>query len=150
MGDVERALAFVARRSGRSEMPEGEWVHHLSLGLGWMGPADGARFVARAIEAGTLWRDGDKLRLTVVVPEGEIALGFRPRIDAQPAATQDPFAALLGRIAAHGGQPTPQVMAEVAKKQASMGGLLTAMAAALWVAAEAGLDVRAEAGRFTT
>lgn len=143
MGDLEKALAFVARRSGRQSMPSAEWTHHLSLGLGWMTPAHARAFVERAAAAGVLaGRDG-VLQLAGEAQLVEIPLGFRPNPEAVAATAEaDPFAALLQRVAAHTGSTVPAVLSLVSERQARMGGLLTAWAALLWLAAEAGLDVR--------
>ncbi len=148
MGDVERALAFVALRRGRTTLPEADWRNILSLDLGWMPPGQAASFVARAVAAGTLWPDGDALRLAFDPATVEVPFGFRPRAEAQPESGQDPFAGWVQRLATHLGVATPQVMEQVAARQAALGGLLTALAALLWLAAEAGLDVRSDAARF--
>lgn len=148
MSDVERALAFVAKRRGRRDLPAAEWVHLLSLDLGWMTPAQARDFVARAKDAGTLWADGETLRFTVDPAAVAIPFGFRPDPAAQPQGRIDPFAGLAQAVATRRGVALPEILAQVAARQQSMGGQLTALAAALWLAAEAGLDVRAEAARF--
>lgn len=148
MGDVERALAFVARRAGRSELPAAEWAHTLSLGLGWMSPSQAAAFVARAKEAGTLWDEEGRLRLTVEPAAFPAPLGFKPDPEARPEGRGDPFAGWVQQVATKRGVELPQVMRDVALRQEALGGHLTALAAILWLAAEAGLDVRREAAAF--
>jgi hypothetical protein len=113
-----------------------------------MSPAQATAFVARAVEAGVLWREGDRLRLAVDPASVDVPLGFRPRPDAQPEGRADAFGAWVTTLSAKRGQPPNQILEEVAARQAALGGHLTALAAVLWLAAEAGLDVRAEAARF--
>jgi hypothetical protein len=150
VGDVERALAFVAHRRARAALPAREWVHELSLGLGWMPPGAARAFVERAQHAGLLAEAEGGLRLTLAT-EPEWPRGFRPDPEAVPegqavpASSADPFLDWVGRVAARAGLPREAVLAQVAERQARMGGLMSAWAAVLWLAAEAGLDVRAAA-----
>ena len=148
MGDVERALAFVAARSGRAERPAMDWIHALSFELGWMSPTQATAFVARAKEAGTLWEERDLLRLTFEPASVQVPLGFRPDPAARPEGRSDPFAGWVQQLSAKRGLAVPQVMEQVAARQSALGGHLTALAAVLWLSAEAGLAVRAEAAAF--
>ncbi len=142
-------MAFVARRSGRAAMPAADWAHHLSLGLGWMAPGEARTFVTRATAAGVLRVDGEALRLAFPADSVDAPRGFRPAAAAPaeaPTAAADPFATWLDKVAQRTNAGRPAVLAAVAERQARMGGLLTAWAALLWLAAEAGLDVGEAAG----
>lgn len=156
--DVEVALAFVARRQARAAMPANRWCHLLSLEMGWMNPGQARAFVDRAVRAGLLAEDGADLRLVVDPAKVEVPRGFRPKPDAEAAAPQagggdagtgasepDPFLGWVARIAAQRGLTREQVLGQVAALQESMGGLLTAEAAALLLARRNGLDVQAAA-----
>jgi hypothetical protein len=203
--DVERALAFVARREGRRSMPASRWANVLSLDLGWMPPAKARDWVQRGVESALLRADGEQLRLTGDPGQVEIPRGFRPgpepllesaaaapvrsapvatraaspvatapgiasgsapaghpaaapwSASRSPAATDgqavpathskvsaapDPFLDWLDRVATHTKRTRPRVLAEVQAAQEALGGSLSAIAALLWVAAKAGLDVR--------
>jgi len=148
VGDLQAALAFVARRNGKTTMPLAEWAHHLSFGLGWMTPAQARAFVTRAEAAGLLATAEGPARLTFDATRIEAPLGFRPDPEAKadaPAAPADPFAQWLPQVANRMGTTPAAVLQLVAERQGRMGGLLTAWAALLWLGAEAGLDVRAAA-----
>jgi hypothetical protein len=153
VGDAEAALAFVATRQARRAMPPQEWVHVLSFGLGWMAPAQARQLVERALAAGLLATDGDDLRLTVDPASVAIPQLFRPRPGAQPEtiaspAPPDSFVAWLDAYARHAGCDRAEALRRVAARQEALHGLLTGEAALLWIAAEAGLDVRSAAGRL--
>lgn len=153
MGDVEAALAFVATRQARRSLPAQEWVHVLSLGLGWMSPAQARQLVERARSVGLLVPDGDALRLAPDPASVAVPPLFRPRPDAAPEALSPPpppdgFAQWLGAYCRHAGCDRPEALRRVADRQGQLHGLLTADAALLWIAAEAGLDVRAAAARL--
>ncbi|MEA3191235.1 MAG: hypothetical protein QOD77_1817 [Thermoplasmata archaeon] len=145
MGDLETALAFVARRAGARAMPPAAWVHHLSLELAWMAPAQARAFVERAMAAGVLRLAGDDAELAFDPRAVEAPRGFRPNPDTGAAPPEDPFVAWLGRVGAATGKDRAAVLADVAARQQAMGGMLTAWAALLWAAADAGLDVRSAA-----
>ncbi|MHB8632425.1 MAG: DUF2240 family protein [Thermoplasmatota archaeon] len=133
------AFSVAARREGRRRMPAGEWARLLSLGFGWMTPAEGRRYVEKAQAAGILVeRDGEwECRVTAEAP-----LGFRPDPGGEPApVAPDPFAALLQEVATRTGRPRDQVLGQVAALQARVGGWMTAHAALLAVARETGMDV---------
>ncbi|HUR62789.1 MAG TPA: DUF2240 family protein [Candidatus Thermoplasmatota archaeon] len=154
MGDVEAALAFVARRQASRGLPRSQWVHVMSLDLGWMSPASAHAFLDRAVAAGLL-ADADEglLRLTVDPATVPVPSLFRPRPDAQPDALPGPappdgFVAWLDSYTRHTGCDRAEALRRVAQRQAELHGLLTADAALLWVAAEAGLDVRPAARRL--
>jgi hypothetical protein len=153
VGDVEAALAFVATRQARRAMPAQEWVHVLSFGLGWMAPAQARQLVERAQAAGLLAPDGDALRLTLDPAAVPIPPLFRPRPDAEPeagapAAPADSFVTWLDAYSRHAGCDRAEALRRVARRQEEVHGLLTADAALLWVASEAGLDVRSAAAKL--
>lgn len=142
-------MAFVAKRSGKPSMTAAEWAHHLAFGLGWMAPAQARVFVERAQAGGVLIPagEGDALRIAPFAAEAQAPLGFRPKHDAEAAPraaapASDPFAQWLDRVATHQKVTRPQVLQQVSERQQRMSGLLTAWAALLWIAADAGLDVR--------
>ncbi len=131
-------------------MPAAEWAHHLSLGLGWMAPGQASAFVGRAQAASILAQDNGLLRVTFAPETVDVPLGFRPdpSAAAPPRASSqgDAFADWLLRVAAQTGLARPAILTQVAERQARMGGLLSAFAALLWIAADNGLDVAAAAG----
>lgn len=149
VSDVERALAFVARREGRTAMGEMQWANVLSLGMRWMSPAEARAFVSRAVAAKLLVPDAGELRLAFAPGDVEVPAGFRPGAQAA-AAPADPFLAHLDQLAKSLRVPRERLLASVAQRQAQMGGLLSAEAALLWHAAEAGLDVQAAAREALT
>jgi hypothetical protein len=153
VGDVESALAFVAARQARRSLRPQEWVHVLSLDLGWMPPAQARQLVERAQIAGLLVADGEALHLQIDPASIAVPPLFRPRPDAQPepaapAPTPDSFAVWLDAYARHAGCDRAEALRRVAQRQQEVHGLLTADAALLWVASEAGLDVRGAAARL--
>ncbi len=138
-------------------MPESRWAHVLSFELGWMNPGQARAFVERARKAGLLEPDGEALRLRVDPAEVEVPRGFKPDPEAMPeavtpapggpsgpnaASAPDLFTAWLLRVAEATGRTREHVLGEVAARQERLGGLLAADAALLWIAADAGLDVR--------
>ncbi len=156
--DAQHALAFVAKRQGKGSGPASQWAHVLSLELGWLTPSQAKRFVANATEAGVLVEDPDnpqRLRFAGDWKAVEVPRRFRldpgsiedvPAPVASPeAASDDPFRDLLRAIAAHRGGEQAQVLDEVTAWQERMGGDLEAEAAALLVAAEAGMEVQERA-----
>ena len=146
MGDVERALAFVARRQGNRSLPTSTWRHVLSLELGWMPPGQAAGLVERATAAGILVADNDNLRLAVDPATVAITPGFRP--DPNAAAdkrVENPFVNWADKIAAHARIDRAEVLARVQSAQDNFGGWLTGDAAILLVASDAGLDVTSAA-----
>ena len=153
-GDLETALAFLARREARTAMTASRWAHGLSFELGWMNPGQARAFVQRAVTAGLLAPDGDNLRLVLDAQSVQVPRGFRPNpealVHAAPQATQmqpDLFLGWVARLAAHHGVPREQILGRVASVQERMGGLLTAEAAVLWLGREAGLDIAGDAAR---
>lgn len=153
MGDVEAALAFVAHRQARRAMPRSQWLHVLSFDLGWMSPAQATPFLERAVAAGLLAEEDGQLRLTVDPTMVAVPPLFRPRPDAQPerregAPAADGFVTWLDTYTRHAGCDRAEALRRVASRQEQMHGLLTAEVALLWIAKEAGLDVRAAAGRL--
>lgn len=153
MGDVEAALAFVATRQARRALTAQEWVHVLSLDLGWMAPAQARQMVERATAAGLLVAEGDALRLALDPAAVQVPPLFRPRPDAAPepvaaAPPPDSFVVWLDAYARHAGCDRAEALRRVAERQAAAHGLLTADVALLWVAAEAGLDVRSAAAKL--
>lgn len=145
MGDLETALAFVARRAGSRSLAPTTWAHHLSLEMGWMSPAQARAFVERALASGVLRAAGDAAELAFDPRGHEAPRGFRPDPNAGAGPPEDPFVAWLGQVAAKTGRDRAAVLADVAARQQAMGGMLTAWAALLWAAADAGLDVRSAA-----
>lgn len=148
--DLEVALAFVAKRQGRDASSAAEWRHVLSLELGWFTPAQAARFVEASVATGLLRADGDQLRLAFDRGSVQVPRGFRPDPAAIPDTSasppaEDPFIALVDRIAGRLGTKRSQVLETVAAVQERFGGHLEAEAAALRVALDAGLDVQDEA-----
>lgn len=147
--DAELALAFVARRQGRGSLPASQWAHVLSLELGWSTPSQARAFVARAQESGLLVEEGDALRLAVDWKRVEVPRKFRldpeAPIEVRAPRPDDPFVGWLDAVAKAQSSDRSAVLAAVADKQARFGGALSAEAALLLVAAEAGLEVREEA-----
>lgn len=136
------ALDAVAARQGKAALPEAEWAQVLSFELHWMTPAQARAYVARAARSGLLAaRDGLLARPT---RSGTAApLGFKPDPEADPGgAVDDPFAAWLARVAERTRKTREHVLADVAAQQQRLGGWITAEAAVLLLAREAGLDVR--------
>ena len=155
--EVQVALAFVARRAGRSAMDEAAWAHVMSLELGWMAPAEARALVARAVQAGLLRDEAGLLALAFDAKSVTIPRGFRPSAATRAAtqapaaaAAEDPFVAWLGRVAASTGRGQDEVLADVARLQDEARGLLHAEAALLRVAHAAGLDVRDAAAAALT
>jgi hypothetical protein len=149
MGDVEAALAFVARRSGRRRLPASAWAFTLSLELGWMDPAAARAFVARAQDSGLLAEEEGELAIRIDPEAVEVPRGFRPDPAARPApAEAEGFLAWVDRVAQATAGSREAVLQRVAARQQEMAGMLTADAAILWLAREAGLDVQAAARRL--
>jgi hypothetical protein len=153
VGDVEAALAFVATRQARRALRQQEWVHVLSFDLGWMAPAQARRMVELAQAAGLLAPDGDALRFTLDPASVQVPTLFRPRPDAEPeaAAPAGPpasFVVWLDAYVRQAGCDRAEALRRVAQRQEEAHGLLTADVALLWLAAEAGLDVRTAAARL--
>lgn len=147
--DVEIALAFVARREAKPVMSAARWAHLLSFELAWMNPGQARAFIDRAVACGILAQDPAGMRLVIDPASVQVPRGFRPKPEATasrpPEAAPvepDPFLAWVARLAAHQGGTREQVLGRVAAVQERMGGLLGAEAAVLWLAREAGLDVR--------
>jgi len=138
-------------------MPAAQWAHVLSLDLGWMPPAAARGFVEAGVRAALLRPDGDDLRLAVDPATVAIPVGFRPQPitaaasapPAQATPVADPFLDWVDRLASDQAVERAAVLARVAEVQASMGGSVSALAALLWLAARAGLDVRATAAAVT-
>lgn len=156
-GDLETALAFLARREARTSMTASRWAHVLSFELGWMNPGQARAFVQRAVAAGLLTTQGDDLRLVLDPQAVQVPRGFRPNPEAlasaRPDAAQaepDLFLGWVARLAAHHGVTREHILGRVAAVQERMGGLLTAEAAVLCLGREAGLDVAADAARAAT
>ncbi len=153
MSDLEVALAFVVRREAKSAASAARWAHLLSFGLGWMNPGQARAFVQRAVAAGLLAQEGEHLRFVLDAHAIEVPRGFRPDPEALPAPAApaaappepDLFLGWVARLAAHHGQAREQVLGRVAAVQERMGGLLTAEAAVLLLARDAGMDVAAAA-----
>jgi hypothetical protein len=148
MGDVEAALAFVARRQGARRLPASQWPLILSLELGWMAPDQANAFIARATEAGLLRAEGESLHLTIDPATVAVPHRFRPDPAAAPITAAPAAVGFLGwvdRVAQALKSDRAAVLAQVAALQGRLGGALSADVAVLWVAREAGLDVRAAA-----
>lgn len=157
MSDARIAFAFVARRQGRRAMQESEWVHILSLELGWMSPAQARGYVAAALAGAVLAAEDGGLALTFDPNSIDVPRGFRPApalsseengetSQAVPATDPDDlFLIWLGKLGAATGEQRDAVLARVATVQERMGGMITAEAALLWLARDAGLDVRSAA-----
>lgn len=151
--EVEVALAFIARREARLSMSAARWAHVLCFELGWMNPGQARAFVQRAIASGLLAPDGDLMRFVLDPASVQVPRGFKPDplaiAPAAPSAAPpepDLFLGWVARLAAHHGAPREHILGRVAAVQERMGGMLTAEAAALWLARDAGMDV-AEAAR---
>ena len=140
-------MAFVAKRAGDRPMPASRWAHVLSLELGWMTPGEAKGFVRRAVDAGVLEGDDELHHVGGAV---EIPRGWKPDPSAAPEAVADDegFLAWAKEVAAHTDQELGAVLQMVADVQDEH--LLDALAAVLFVAAEAGLDVRRVAGEAFT
>lgn len=147
--DMEIALAFLSRREAKRSMTANRWAHMLSLELGWMNPGQARGFVERAAKAGLLGADEDRLRLVIDPTTVEVPRGFRPKPDAvapdAPAPEADLFLAWVAQLCVHGGVTRDHVLQRVTALQDRMGGMLTAQAAVLWLAKEAGFDVATDA-----
>lgn len=149
MSDLEVALAFVARREAKTAATGSRWAHLLSFELGWMNPGQARAFVQRAVAAGLLVAEGEALRLVIDPATVNVPRGFRPDPAALPAPAApsaappepDLFLGWVARLASHNAQTREQVLGRVAAVQERLGGLLTAEAAVLLLAREAGLDV---------
>lgn len=103
--DLEIALAFIARRQAAKAMSASRWSHMLSLEMGWMNPGQARAFVDRAERAGLLAPDGDALRLVIDPTTVEVPRGFRPRPDAEAAASPGASAAAAPGAPASAGAP---------------------------------------------
>lgn len=147
MSEARAALAFVARRQGRSSMPLSSWGHVLSLELAWLKPAEARAYIEACRDAGLLIPDGDAYRPSFDVAQVEVPRRFRlhPGAERPKATGGDPFTAWVDRVAAAKGIDAKAVLQQVAAKQEAHGGLMEAEAALLLLAAEAGVDVRAAA-----
>ncbi len=147
--DLEMALAFVAKRQARRGMTGQRWAHMLSLEMGWMNPGQARSFIARAERSGLLAQDGEELRFVLDPHSVEIPRGFKPDPEAagvvRAEAEPDLFLVWVAKVAAATSQTREQVLGRVATLQQKMGGLLTAEAAVLWLARDAGLDIVAAA-----
>jgi hypothetical protein len=152
-GEVEVALAFIARREARVAMTAARWAHVLCFELGWMNPGQARAFVQRAIASGLLTPDGELMRFVLDPAAVTVPRGFKPDPGALPAPTApsaappepDLFLGWVAKLAAHHGAPREHILGRVAAVQERMGGMLTAEAAALWLARDAGMDVAAAA-----
>src|SRR5688572_17737382 len=147
MDGARLALAFVSRRQSARSLPRTRWVHILSLELGWMSPGQAGAYVDRAASAGLLRPQGESLELAFDPANVEVPRGFRPDPNEAPApaAAADPFVEWLDKVVAATRKTRADVLKDVEERQKRMGGMLTAEAALLWSAADAGLDVRAAA-----
>lgn len=152
-GEVEVAFAFIAKREARLSMTAARWAHVLCFELGWMNPGQARAFVQRAIASGLLTPDGELMRFVLDPATVQVPRGFKPDPAAiAPAAPTAPvpepdlFLGWVARLSAHHGAPREHILGRVAAVQERMGGMLTAEAAALWLARDAGLDV-AQAAR---
>ena len=148
-GEVEVALAFIARREVRVSMTAARWAHVLCFELCWMNPGQARAFVQRAIASGLLTQDGELMRFVLDPASVQVPRGFKPDPSALPspaapsAAPPEPdlFLGWVARLAAHHDVPREHILGRVAAVQERMGGLLTAETAALWLARDAGMDV---------
>ena len=153
MSDLEVAFAFIARREAKPTASAARWAHLLSFELGWMNPGQARAFVQRAVAGGLLAPEGEHLRFVLDAQAIQVPRGFRPDPEALPAPAApssappepDLFLGWVARLAAHHAQTREQVLGRVAAVQERMGGLLTAEAAVLMLARDAGMDVSAAA-----
>lgn len=105
--DLERALAFVARRQASRAMPAQRWAHVLSFELGWMNPGQARTFVQRGVDAGLLAPDGGVHRLVIDPAAVELPRGFRPKVEESAAASSPtPAPAMTTEPAADAGPST--------------------------------------------
>lgn len=145
--EAQQALAFVARRAARKQMPATQWAHIMSLELGWMSPGEAKQYVAACRDAGLL--AGEEELAPTFDTTIEIPRGFRPDPANRPESTQvsedaDLFATWLAKTAEATGQDMAAVLADMEALQATHAGL-HADAAVLLLARRAGLDVQAAA-----
>lgn len=140
-------------------MAPGRWANVMSLDLGWMAPGQARGYVDAAREAGILVDGGDGLRLAFDPKEVDVPRHFRPeavqvatpdlRATAPPGAPEGDgpdeapslFLSWVDRLAAAREVDRDAALEAVRGFQDEMGGLLTAEAAVLALAADAGLDV---------
>ena len=76
--DAETIIAFVFKRSGKSELFYSDFYLTLSMDLNWFTPNDAKNFVNKAIESGLLERKDEKILPTFDIESINVPLGFYP------------------------------------------------------------------------
>lgn len=140
-GDLARTLAFAFRRRGAVSMERSRLLHLLAFDLRWFSPDPAKRVIQRALQAGLLREEGEKVALAFDADAVDIPLNYRPPDDLADAeaAPHD----LPSRKLAH--LPKAPAESEAATERQRRGGLVTEEVAALVVARRRGEDVRERA-----
>ena len=132
-------------------MERSKLLHLLAFDLRWFSPDPAKRVIQRAVQAGLLREEGDKVHLAFEADAVDIPLNYRPPdnlADAEgPVDLPSRKLAALAKppqAPAPGATPAP-AHAEAAAERARRGNLVTEDVAALLVARRAGEDVRERA-----
>lgn len=138
--DLARTLAFAFKRRGATTMERSKLLHLLAFDLRWFSPDPAKRVIQRAVQAGLLQEEGDKVTLAFDADGVDIPLNFKPTESvADPEAPIDLPSRKLAAL------PRPAGDAEAAAERARRGNLVSEEVAALLVARRKGEDVRERA-----
>ena len=145
--DLARTLAFAFKRRGTATMERSKLLHLLAFDLRWFSPDPAKRVIQRALQAGLLREEGDKVHLEFDADGVEIPLNYRPPDDlADAEGPVDLPSRKLAALAKPAPAGTPTLAnAEAAAERARRGGLVAEDVAALVVARRRGEDVRERA-----
>jgi hypothetical protein len=139
-------LAFLFKRSGKTELKESELYLPLSMELGWLSTKESQEFVTYAIAQGLLVKKEGKVRPTFSFESISIPVGFTPskrlsREDTHPQKTGNVLDAIVQEIHKKTNQDETEILDEI-RKEAQEKHLLVEVAA-LSVAKRCDLDVTA-------
>lgn len=150
--DLARTLAFAFKRRGTGTMERSKLLHLLAFDLRWFSPDPAKRVIQRALQAGLLREEGDKVSLAFDADAVDIPLNFKPREDLADAESA-PLDLPSRKLAAlprpppplDAPDPAPLANADAVAERQRRGGLVTEDVAALLVARRRGEDVRERA-----
>lgn len=142
MSELQRSIALLFRRKGKSFLTEKEFVFSASMDLRWFSPKDAQKLLDIGLTGGYLEKKNGNIFPTFDTSVVEVPLDYRPgkeMFEHLPKRSQDIFSEIVERIVKAKAVPKREVVSRVNKKQELLG--IDVEPAVLLVASDYGVCV---------
>jgi len=143
MDDLQRVLALMFKRKGKSVLSEKEFVFSASIDFRWFTPKEAQRLLEKGLESKLLERSNGFIRPSFDYKKVDVSLNHRPDknvlIDAEIGREKPLFPTILDLISRDSGLQRREIVARINRVQEQLG--VDIEVASLVMARDLGIDI---------